>query len=38
MLILSEGVRELPMSPQAFGITAFVIFGFLLYVVLRLDK
>jgi hypothetical protein len=35
---LNEVTRELPISPEAFGITAFVIFGFLLYVVLRLDK
>ena len=38
MFILSETLRELPISPEAFGVTAFVIFGFLLYVVLRLDK
>lgn len=35
---LSETTRELPISPVAFGVTAFVIFGFLLYVVLRFDK
>lgn len=38
MFILSETVRELPISPEAFGVVAFVVFGFLLYVVLRLDK
>ena len=35
---LSEVTRELPLSPVAFGVTTFVIFGFLLYLVLRLDK
>ncbi len=35
---LSEVTRELPISPAAFGVTAFVVFVFLLYVVLRLDK
>jgi hypothetical protein len=35
---LSEVVRELPISPEAFGVVTFVVFGFLLYVVLRLDK
>jgi hypothetical protein len=39
MLIhLAEAHRELPISPVAFGITAFAVFSFLLYVVLRLDK
>ncbi|CAB4885829.1 unannotated protein [freshwater metagenome] len=38
MLILSETVRELPISPVAFGLTAFGTFVFLLYVVLRFDK
>ena len=35
---LNEVTRELPISPLAFGITAFVVFVALLYVVLRLDK
>jgi hypothetical protein len=35
---LAETTRELPISPVAFGVTAFAIFGFLLYVVLRFDK
>jgi hypothetical protein len=35
---LSETTRELPIPPVAFGITAFAVFGFLLYVVLRFDK
>lgn len=35
---LSESLRELPMPPIAFGITAFAILSFLLYVVLRFDK
>ena len=36
--LLSETTRELPISPEAFGITAFAVFSFLLYVVLRFDK
>ncbi len=35
---LSETTRELPISPVAFGVTAFAVFVFLLYVVLRFDK
>jgi hypothetical protein len=35
---LSETTRELPISPTAFGLTAFGVFVFLLYVVLRFDK
>jgi hypothetical protein len=38
MFTLSENLRELPISPVAFGITAFAIFSFLLYIVLRFDK
>ena len=34
----SEVVRELPIPAEAFGVIAFGIFAFLLYVVLRLDK
>jgi hypothetical protein len=35
---LNEVTRELPLSPATFGVVTFVIFGFLLYLVLRLDK
>lgn len=35
---LNEVTRELPISPTAFGITAFAVFVFVLYVVLRFDK
>ncbi|CAB4339607.1 unannotated protein [freshwater metagenome] len=38
MNLASEVVRELPVSPEAFGIITFGIFAFLLYVTLRLDK
>jgi hypothetical protein len=38
MITLSDTVRELPISPVAFGVTAFGVFVFLLYVVLRFDK
>ena len=38
MFILAETGRELPIPPYAFGITAFAIFSFLIYLVLRLDK
>ncbi|CAM8626297.1 hypothetical protein MCEMSE18_00357 [Candidatus Planktophila versatilis] len=39
MLRLSEeATRVLPMPPYAFGLVAFGIFGFLLYITLRLDK
>ena len=34
----SEVVRELPISPEAFGLIAFGVFAFLLYITLRLDK
>lgn len=37
MLILSEG-RELPASPVFFGVLAFAILTFLLYLALRIDK
>jgi hypothetical protein len=36
--LASEAVRELPVSPAVFGVIAFTIFSFLLYVTLRLDK
>jgi hypothetical protein len=35
---LSEATRELPQSPVVFGLVAFGILSFLLYLVLRLDK
>jgi hypothetical protein len=38
MFILAETTRELPIPPVAFGITAFAVFSFLLYIVLRFDK
>ncbi len=38
MNILGEAARELPVPPYTFGLIAFGIFAFLLYVVLRLDK
>jgi hypothetical protein len=39
MLRLSEeAVRDLPVPPYAFGLIAFGIFAFLLYITLRLDK
>jgi hypothetical protein len=38
MLSAEEAVRELPIPPYAFGLIAFGVFAFLLYVVLRLDK
>jgi hypothetical protein len=36
--LASEVVRELPIPAYAFGIIAFAVFAFLLYIVLRLDK
>jgi hypothetical protein len=38
MIILGEATRELPVPPYTFGLIAFGVFAFLLYVVLRLDK
>ncbi|MFM7859842.1 MAG: hypothetical protein ACKO8C_00235 [Candidatus Nanopelagicaceae bacterium] len=35
---LSEATRELPQSPVVFGVVSFAILGFLLYLVLRLDR
>jgi hypothetical protein len=35
---LSEVVRELPISAEAFGVITFAIMGLLLYLVLRIDK
>jgi hypothetical protein len=34
----SEAHRELPLPPYAFGLIAFGVFAFLLYIVLRFDK
>lgn len=36
--LASEAVRELPVPPHVFGLIAFGVFAFLLYVVLRFDK
>ena len=36
--LASEIQRELPASPLAFGVIAFVVFVGLLYLVLRLDR
>jgi hypothetical protein len=36
--VASEIQRELPASPLAFGVFAFVVFVGLLYLVLRLDR
>lgn len=38
MNLANELTRELPISPLAFGVGAFVIFSLLLYLVLRLDR
>ncbi len=38
MTTLGEATRVLPVPPYTFGLIAFGIFAFLLYVVLRLDK
>jgi hypothetical protein len=35
---LAESTRELPISPAAFGVTAFALFSLFLYIVLRFDK
>lgn len=35
---LGEATRHLPVPPYAFGLIAFGVFVFLLYVVLRLDR
>ncbi|MEJ6606884.1 MAG: hypothetical protein QNL07_05045 [Candidatus Planktophila sp.] len=35
--LASEGLRELPAPPYAFGIGAFLIFALFLYLALRLD-
>ena len=38
MILASEKLRELPASPIAFGIGAFIVFALFLYLVLRLDN
>ncbi|CAB4537784.1 unannotated protein [freshwater metagenome] len=38
MNLANEATRELPVPPYAFGLIAFGIFAFLLYITLRLDK
>jgi hypothetical protein len=38
MNFLVEAKRVLPVPPYTFGLIAFGVFAFLLYVVLRLDK
>ncbi|CAM8627213.1 hypothetical protein MCETRE23_00405 [Candidatus Planktophila dulcis] len=38
MMLNAEVVRELPLPPYAFGLIAFGVFAFLLYIVLRFDK
>ena len=37
-MILGEATRVLPVPPYVFGLIAFGVFSFLLYIVLRLDK
>jgi hypothetical protein len=38
MMFLSEELRELPMSPAAFGLVTFAILSLLLYLTLRIDR
>ena len=38
MRILNENLRELPMSPVAFGVVTFAILSLLLYLTLRIDR
>jgi hypothetical protein len=38
MLYLSEELRELPISPAAFGLLTFAILSLLLYLTLRIDR
>ena len=38
MNLAEEAIRELPVPPYAFGLIAFGVFAFLLYIVLRFDK
>ena len=37
-MFLSEKLRELPMSPVAFGLVTFAILSLLLYLTLRIDR
>lgn len=36
--LAAEATRELPLPPYAFGLIAFGVFAFFLYLVLRFDK
>ena len=38
MRMLNENLRELPMSPVAFGVVPFAILSLLLYLTLRIDR
>ncbi|MEY3203498.1 MAG: hypothetical protein RLZZ629_782 [Actinomycetota bacterium] len=38
MRMLNENLRELPMSPVAFGVVTFAILSLLLYLTLRIDR
>ena len=38
MILYSESVRELPASPVFFGLFAFGLLTFLLYLTLRMDR
>lgn len=38
MNLANEVSRELPASPIFFGVVTFVVFSFLLFLVLRLDR
>lgn len=38
MMYLSEELRELPISPAAFGLLTFAILSLLLYLTLRIDR
>ena len=38
MRMLNETLRELPMSPVAFGVVTFAILSLLLYLTLRIDR
>ncbi len=38
MIFLSEELRELPMSPAAFGLVTFGVLSLLLYLTLRIDR
>ena len=38
MRLLNENLRELPMSPAAFGLVTFAFLSLLLYLTLRIDR